>query len=84
MMSTTITVRDLNPRDKAWLQREAKRVGLSMEALVRRIIEERRMKSERREKPSEIALRLFGPEHGVELRARSMVDYRALDFEDFE
>ena len=31
-MSSTITVRDIDPSDKAWLQAEAKRVGLSMES----------------------------------------------------
>ena len=51
-MSSTITVRDVPPRDKSWLQREARRLGISMEELVRRIIRERRKKGQSEEKPS--------------------------------
>ena len=35
-MSSSITVRDIDPGDKSWLKREARQVGVSMEELVRR------------------------------------------------
>ena len=66
-MGSTITVRDLPPDDKSWLQREALQLGVSMEALVRRIIRDRREQTQRRMTPSEVAKRYFGPNHGVEL-----------------
>ena len=37
-MSTSITVRDIDPADKSWLRREARQTGVSMEELVRRLI----------------------------------------------
>ena len=40
-MSSTVTVRDLDPRDKSWLKREARRLGISMEEFIRRLIRER-------------------------------------------
>ena len=60
-MNSTITVRDINPGDKAWLQREARQAGVSMEEFVRRLIREKRVNSERRAKPSEVFERHFGP-----------------------
>ena len=39
-MNSTITVRDIDSRDKAWLEREARLVGVSMEEFVRRLIRE--------------------------------------------
>ena len=39
-MSSTITVRDIDPGDKSWLKREARHVGVSMEGFVRRLIRE--------------------------------------------
>lgn len=51
-MSSTITVPDIDPSDKAWLQAEAKRVGLSMESYVRKMIEERHAKTQQKEKPN--------------------------------
>lgn len=30
-MSTSIAVRDMDPGDKSWLQREARQTGVSME-----------------------------------------------------
>ena len=66
-MNATITVRGVDPGDKSWLKREARRAGVSMEELVRRLIREKRVKTERRPKPSEAFARHFGPEHGVEL-----------------
>lgn len=81
-MSSTITVRDVPPRDKSWLQREARRLGISMEELVRRIIRERRKKGQSEEKPSEVFRRYFGPEHGVDLPPRSKYGYRPIEFAD--
>ena len=75
-----ITVRGLEPSDKAWLQAEARRTGLSMEAYVRRLIHERRTASEDAERPSEIARRLFGPEHGVDLPPRERFGFRSIEF----
>ena len=59
-MSTSITVRNIDPGDKSWLKREARQVGVSMEELVRRLIHEKRTKTERRPKPSEAFARHFG------------------------
>ena len=45
-MGSSITVRDIDPRDKSWLKREARQVGVSMEEFVRRLIRENRTKTE--------------------------------------
>ena len=66
-MSTSITVRDIDPGDMSWPRREARRTGVSMEELVRRLIHEKRIESELRPKSSEVFARHFGQEHGVEL-----------------
>lgn len=66
-MGSSITVRNIDPGDKAWLRREARRMGVSMEEFVRRLIRKKRTKTERRPKPSEAFARYFGPEHGVDL-----------------
>ena len=66
-MGTSIIVRDIDPRDKSWLRREAHQTGVQMEELVRRLIHEKRTKTERRPKPSEAFARHFGEDHGVEL-----------------
>ena len=81
-MSSTVTVRDLDPGDKSWLKREARRLGVSMEELVRRLIRERRERTERPEKPSEAFRRYFGPEHGVELPPPARYGYRPVEFTD--
>ena len=79
-MSTSITVRDIDPGDKSWLRREARQIGVSMEELVRRLIHEKRTKTERRLKPSEAFARHFGEEHGVELPPLVRGGYRPLSF----
>ena len=79
-MSTSITVRDIDPGDKAWLKREARQVGVSMEELVRRLIHEKRTKAERRPKPSEAFARQFGEDHGIELPPPAPCGYRPLTF----
>lgn len=78
---TTITVRDLNPQDKSWLQQEARTRGVSMAALVRQFIHESREKSERRAVPAAVFKRHFGAEHGVELPPRPRYGYRPLVLE---
>ena len=81
-MSTTVTVRGIDPADKAWLKREARQVGVSMEEFVRHLIREKRAKAELRASPSESFKRYFGPEHGVELPESGHYAYRRLKFED--
>ena len=51
-MSTSITVRHIDPTDQSWLKREARLVGVSLEEFVRRIIYEKREKTESRPRPS--------------------------------
>ena len=79
-MSTSLTVRDIDPKDKSWLRREARQVGVSMEEFVRQLIHEKRRKTERRSKPSEAFARHFGSEHGVELVLSPRRGYRPLSF----
>ena len=79
-MGSTITVRNLPPDDKSWLQREARLLGLSMEALVRRIIRDRREQTQKGTAPSDVARRYFGPSHGIELSLRRNYGYRQAEF----
>ena len=79
-MSTSITVRDIDPGDKSWLRREARQIGVSMEELVRRLIHEKRTKAERRPKPSEAFARHFGERHGVDLPLPVRRGYKPLSF----
>ncbi|MCY4590637.1 MAG: hypothetical protein OXE86_08765 [Alphaproteobacteria bacterium] len=79
-MSTSITVRDIDPGDKSWLRREARHIGVSMEDLVRRLIHEKRTRTERRLKPSEAFARHCGEEHGVELPPSVRRGYQPLLF----
>ena len=79
MTTTTITVRGLSPQDKSWLLREARARGVSMAALVRELIHERREKSERHTGLAEAFERHFGPEHGVELPPRARYGYQPWD-----
>ena len=81
-MSSTITVRDIDPGDKSWLKHEARHVGVSMEEFVRSLIREKREKSERSTKPSEVFKRYFGPEHGVELPPPERYSYTPVEFVD--
>ena len=80
MGSSSITVRDIDPADKSWLRRQARQTGVSMEKLVRRLIHEKRTKTERRPKPSEAFARHFGEDHGVELPPPVRCGYKALSF----
>ena len=77
-MGTSITVRNIDPGDKSWLQREARQTGVSTEEFVRRLIHEKRNKTERRPKPSEAFARHFGEDHGVELSPLVRCGYKPL------
>lgn len=79
---SAITVRGIDPGDTSWLEREARRSGVSLEEFVRRLIRDQRRKAEHRLKPSEAFMRYFGPRHGVELAPPERHGYRRLDFSD--
>ncbi len=83
-MSSAITVRRLDPGDKAWLKSAAHLAGVSMEEFVRRLIRERREQTRTRPKPSEAFRLHFGPEHGVELPSCQGYGYRPVRFRDAE
>lgn len=75
-MKSGITVRGINSEDMAWLEHEARELGISVEEIVRRLIREARKQSRRRSKPSEAFQRFFGPDHGVELPTFRRYAYR--------
>ena len=75
-MSSTVTVLDIDPADKAWLKREARHVGVSMEEFILRLTREKHTKAEHRATPSEAFRRYFGPAHGVELPESRRYAYR--------
>jgi plasmid stability protein len=77
-----LTVRQIDRADKEWLQKEAARQHLSMEALVRRLIREKRQASMDERKPSDIVRRYFGPEGGVELGDRKGFGFDVRTFRD--
>ena len=79
-MSSSLTVRGIDPADKSWLRREARHFGVSMEELVRRLIHEKRTKTERRPKPSEAFARHFGERHGIELPPAVRRGYTPVSF----
>jgi hypothetical protein len=83
-MSSVITVRGIDPGDKSWLKREARDTGVSMEEFVRRLIREKRERSGRRTKPSEVFKRFFGPEHGIDLPPSARYGSRPVVFADEE
>ncbi len=79
-MSNSITVRDIDPGDKSWLEREAGHVGVSMEEFVRRLIHDKRIRTERRPKPSKVFARYFGEGNGVELPFEGRCGYKPPSF----
>ena len=81
-MGNTITVRDIDPGDKAWLRREARCTGISMEEFVRRLIRQKREKAAAATKPSQVFERYFGLEYGVELPKPSRHGYWPFLLED--
>ena len=81
-MSSVITVRDIDPGDKAWLRHEASHAGLSMSQYGRRLIREKREEVERRLRPSEAFKRHFGPEHGIDLPPPKRYRHKPVTFGD--
>ena len=79
-MNMSITVRDIDPKDRSWLRHEARRADMSMEEPVRRLIHEKWIKTERRLKPSEAFARHFGERNGVDLPPPVRCGYRPLLF----
>lgn len=77
----TITVRGLDALEESWLRHEAQKRGVSMAALVRHVIRERRERSQRHAAPAEAFKRHFGAEHGVELPSGARYGYRPVQFE---
>ena len=75
-LRSSIIVSDIDPGDIAWLEREARKIGMSVEEFLRRLIHEQRTKTERRPKPSEAFARHFGEAQGVELPATARRGYR--------
>ena len=75
-MSSVTIVSRIDPGDKSWLKREARRAGVSMAQFVRLLVREKRERTERREKPSDVFRRHFGPEHGVQLPPRGRYGYK--------
>ena len=79
-MGTSIIVREIDSGDKSWLQRESRPAGVSIEELVRRLIHEKRAKTERYPKPSETFARHFGEQHGVEVPPPACYGFKPLSF----
>ena len=79
-MSSTVTVRDIDPADKAWLKREARQVGVSMEEFIRRLIRESVPRPSTAQRLPRRFRRYFGPEHGVELPEPKRYAYRKVEF----
>lgn len=77
-----LTVRQIDQEDKEWLQREAERQQLSMEALVRRWIHEKRQQSMKQARPSAIVRRYFGPKGGVDLGERGTFGFELPDLQN--
>jgi antitoxin FitA len=63
----TLTIRRLDPAVKERLRVRAAQRGHSMEEEARRILSESCAQPPREENLADIALRLFGEEHGVDL-----------------
>jgi len=79
-----LTVRQIDPDDKQWLQQEAARQRLSMEELVRRLIREKRRESIEGARPSEIVGRHFGARNGVDLGDRKRFGFHPSELEDLD
>lgn len=78
-MPGMLTIRNIPDDAKTWLRGEADRTASSMEAIVRRLITDAYERTAPpKEKPSEIARRLFGPENGFEL-VRPRVSFEPRD-----
>lgn len=55
-----------------------------MEELMRRLVREKREKTEHRMLPSEAFRKYFGPENGIELPLRRQYGYLPIDFSEKE
>ncbi len=66
-MTSTLTIRKLDPAVKERLRVRAAQHGHSMEEEARRILSESCRAVPRSESLADIALRLFGEEHGIDL-----------------
>ena len=75
-MSTTITVREIDPVVKFWLKRAAHSAGISMSEFVRQLIREKREQSEQMSQPSAVFRRHFGPENGIDLPLNERFGYQ--------
>ena len=83
-MGYAIRVRGPDEREKSWLKAAASEAGISMEEFVRRMIRKQREASIPKESVSDIFLKYFGPEHGMELPPRGKFGYRPLEFPEDE
>ena len=83
-MSTSLTDRDIDPASKSWLKREVRDIGVSREECGRRLIHEKRTKTEHRPNPSEAFARHFGERHGVELPPARRCAFRPRSFAEEE
>ena len=81
-MGTSLIVRNLDPRDKSWLKREARLSGVSMEEYVRRLIREKRANGETKPKLSEVFAHYFGEEHGIDIPVPQKYGYRPISFSE--
>lgn len=81
-MSSTIVIRNVNPDDKFWIRREAKRRGLSMEEFVRRILHQARNNSDECLKPSTAFQRHFGVDNGIDLPLSKRYGYKPISLND--
>ena len=81
-MTTKITIRDIDPKDKAWLEDQARIAGVSVDEFVRRLIREKRAQYGRKLQPSKIFKQYFGKEHGVELSESVRFSYEPMHFYD--
>ena len=77
-MRSFITIRDIDPKDKSWLEHEALQRGVSMEKLVCLLIHEQCEKSQNHTKLSAAFQRYFGPDHGVDLPLPKRYGYRPI------
>lgn len=83
-MTTRITIREIDPKDKSWLEHQARVAGVTVDEFVLRLIREKRAQYERKLQPSKIFKQYFGKEHGVELPESTRVSYKPVSFHKFK
>lgn len=79
-MKSTITVRDINPEDKACLKREESYFRVSTEEFGRPLIRDKRANAQRRTMPSEVFERYFGPDNGFDFPPPERYNYNTAQF----